>query len=392
MDTQEHQAATTGASKPDPVRSRKLIALIAGATVLVILAAIGVYFVAFRSLPTTVSWAPSVSVIAPGDEITVAGRVTPAEGGRKVSIESAPSTQGPWQHMPGAATTDSSGRFAVTFGPPITASIVMRVVVAPAGRYLEVTGQSMPLRILVPSTISLKGGGTIATNTVLSFTAMVDPAKAARTVRIEQSGDKVHWVPVGPSTLTDGDGTSAVKVHGPAVGSWYYRATVTKDDKYAAAVSPAIGVTVEDIEAAAATYLSITDAHNATLASFYNTLEGAYSSSDVIGSLRLAAMPLAAEEARAAAQLRAYGSWPRSVKPAIVQITAQYVIEAESDRQRSAATSVDFWNTVTVKRESGEIERGRLSTTIRQALGLPQSSVDSPVVGDTGPATGFSGR
>ena len=38
-------------------RSRKLVPLIAGAAVLVILAAIGVYYVAFRSLPTTVSWA-----------------------------------------------------------------------------------------------------------------------------------------------------------------------------------------------------------------------------------------------------------------------------------------------------------------------------------------------
>ena len=66
MATQGLQLDTPVSRVPEHRRSKKLVPLIASAAVLVILAAIGVYYVAFRSLPTTVSWAPSVSAIAPG--------------------------------------------------------------------------------------------------------------------------------------------------------------------------------------------------------------------------------------------------------------------------------------------------------------------------------------
>ena len=154
MFTQETQSSAPEASKTEPRYSRKLVAIIASTALVVILAAIGVYYVAFRSLPTTVSWAPSVSAIAPGSELAVSGRVTPAESGRQVLFESAPNAQGPWQPMPQTATTDSRGRFAVTFKPQFTGLILMRVVVDPAGRYLEVTGQSKPVRLLATSSVS----------------------------------------------------------------------------------------------------------------------------------------------------------------------------------------------------------------------------------------------
>jgi hypothetical protein len=134
----------------------------------------------------------------------------------------------------------------------------MRAVVDPAGRYLTVTGESKPLRLLTLSSVSLNGGGTIATHTPFNFTIAVDPASAGRTVRIEQSSDKVRWVPVGPSVQTKADGTSVLKVPGPAVGSWYYRATVAQDNKFAAAVSPQVSATVEDIKAASASPMTTT--------------------------------------------------------------------------------------------------------------------------------------
>jgi hypothetical protein len=215
--------------------------------VLVILAAIGVYFMAFRSLPTTVSWTPSASAITPGSDLTVSGRITPAEGGRHLSLQSASSASGSWQAVPQSATTDSRGRFTLTFKPQLSGSIVLRVVVDPAGRYLKVTSQAKSVRPLSLSRLSLKGGGLITNRSPVNFTVVVDPSGAGRTVWIEQSTDKVHWVPVGLSAQTKAFGTLVVNVPAPAVGVWSYRAKVAQDDKYAAVVSPLVGLRVEDI-------------------------------------------------------------------------------------------------------------------------------------------------
>jgi hypothetical protein len=214
----------------------------------ILTAAISVYYVAFRSLPTTVTWAPSVSAIAPGSELAVSGRVTPADSGRQILFESAPSARGPWQHLPQTATTDSRGRFAVTFKPQFTGLILMRVVVDPEGRYLEVTGESKPMRLLSPSSLSLspKGMSTPTNRTPVSFAVTVNPASAGRIVHIEQSKDKQRWVSIGHPAETKADGTSVVKMSGLAIGKWSYRARVAQDDNFAAALSPLVGARVED--------------------------------------------------------------------------------------------------------------------------------------------------
>jgi hypothetical protein len=159
MFTQETQSSAPEASKTSPRRSRKLVAIIASTALVVMLAAIGVYFVAFRSLPTTVSWAPSVSTMTSGGDLTVTGQITPANGGRQVLVQSASTAKGPWEPMLPTITTDNQGRFAITFKPQLTGSIAIRVVVDPAGRYLKVIGLPKPVRLLTLSRISLKGGG-----------------------------------------------------------------------------------------------------------------------------------------------------------------------------------------------------------------------------------------
>jgi hypothetical protein len=252
MFTQESQSSAPEVSKTEPRRSRKLVAIIASTASVVILAAIGVYFVAFRPLPTTVSWAPSVSAMVSGDNLTVSGQIMPVGSGRKVLFQLASTAKGPWQPMLSTVTTDSLGRFTGTFKPQLTGSIVMRVVVDPAGRYLQVIGLSKPVRLLTLSSISLRGGGLVTNQIPVNFTVAVDPPSVGRTVRLEQSRDKVHWVPVGPSAQTEADGTTVVRVPGLAIGVWSYRATVAQDDKFAAAVSPLAGATVEDIKVVAA--------------------------------------------------------------------------------------------------------------------------------------------
>ena len=243
MFIQETQPSAPEASKTEPRRSRKLVAIIAS-TAFVTLAAIGLYLVAFRSLPTTVSWAPSVSAMVSGGDLTVTGQITPAESGRSVLVEISPKADGQWKAMLPNITTDSRGRFTGTFTPPLSGSISMRVVVNPAGRYLKVIGE--PVRILTLSSLSLKGIGTPTNRTPVSFAATVNPPSPGRTVRIEQSRDKRHWAPVGLPAKTKADGISVVKVSGLAIGQWSYRATVDQDDSFAAALSPVVGAKVED--------------------------------------------------------------------------------------------------------------------------------------------------
>jgi hypothetical protein len=149
-------------------------------------------------------------------------------------------------------TTDGQGRFAATFKPQLTGSIVMRVVIDPAGRYLQAIGLSKPVRLLTLSSISLQGGGLVTNHIPVNFTVAVDPPRVGRIVRLEQSSDKVHWTPVGPPAQTEADGTTVVRVASLAVGVWSYRATVAQDDKFAASVSSVAGATVEDIRVVSA--------------------------------------------------------------------------------------------------------------------------------------------
>jgi hypothetical protein len=252
MAMQEAQVNAPGTSTTQRPRPRKLIAIIAGTALAFILVAAGVYYLAFRSLPTTVLWAPSVSAMASGGDLTVSGQISPAGSGRQILVQSAPTARGPWVSVSPTATADDRGRFAITFKPQLTGSIVIRVVVDPAGRYLQVTGQSKPVRLLTLSSISLRGGGLVTNEIPVNFTVGVVPPSVDRTVRLEQSSDKVHWVPVGPSARTQADGKAVIRMPGLAVGVWSYRATVAQDDQFAAAISPLTGATVEDIQVVAA--------------------------------------------------------------------------------------------------------------------------------------------
>src|ERR1035437_3327947 len=227
MFTQKTQSRAPMASKTGLRRSRKFVAIIASAA-LIILAAIGVYFAAFRSLPTA---------------------------------------RGPWARGSATVTTDSLGRFAATFKPHLTGSIVMRVVVGPAGRYLQVTGPSNPVRLLTLSSISLKGGGLVTNQIPVSFTVAVDPPSLGRTVKLEQSSDKVHWAPVGPSAQTQDDGTTVIRVPSLTIGVWSYRATVAQNDKFAASVSALASATVQDIKVVAAKAAARSEEHTSELQS-----------------------------------------------------------------------------------------------------------------------------
>jgi hypothetical protein len=261
--TRETEPDTPQASATERRHSVKRLALVGGAALVAILAVLGVYLVAFRSLPTTVSWATSASAIAQGRDLTVSGQITPSESGRHVVLQSASSARGPWQPVTQVAITDSRGRFAISFKPKHSGPIVIRVVVDPTGRHLEAASQAKPVHVLTLSGISLKGVGTTTNRTPTNFAVSVDPSGAGRTVRIEQSSDKLQWVPVGPPVRTKADGTAVVRVSSLTIGMWSYRATVAQDDKFTAAVSPLVGAKVEDFKVVAARAAAVARAKEA---------------------------------------------------------------------------------------------------------------------------------
>ena len=86
----------------------------------------------------------------------------------------------------------------------------------------------------------------------------------------------------------------------------------------------------------------------------------------------LAATALSASDTTTAAQLRAYGAWPQSVKPLMDQIIAQFVISAGCLHQMSAITGFEQWRAEADPWNVAGAEGARLSTPIRQAFGLPQ--------------------
>ena len=70
---------------------------------------------------------------------------------------------------------------------------------------------------------------------------------------------------------------------------------------------------------------------------------------------------VSAAETETAAQLRAYGAWPQSVKPLIDQITPQFVTLADNDHQLSAAKTVDQWMALKPQGDAADKECTRLS-------------------------------
>ena len=69
----------------------------------------------------------------------------------------------------------AGGRFAITFTPQLSGTIVMRVVVDPAGRYLPVLGLPKPVRLITLSSMSLRGGALMTSHIPVSLAVAVDP-------------------------------------------------------------------------------------------------------------------------------------------------------------------------------------------------------------------------
>ena len=136
----------------------------------------------------------------------------------------------------------------------------------------------------------------------------------------------------------------------------------------------AAGVTeAAKTEEAAAAYLRIITKFNAATAAYNKITMQRTGLPQVPAYRRAAAHTFSLAHTKEAAELRAYGAWPQSVKPWIDQFIAQKVILAELHQQMSVpAPGWDSWNSGDSQTHEGSVETSRLSSLIREALGLSQ--------------------
>jgi hypothetical protein len=123
---------------------------------------------------------------------------------------------------------------------------------------------------------------------------------------------------------------------------------------------------------AAAAYLRIVTEFNLANAAYNKVAVRGGSLPAVPANLRAAAQAISLANTKEVVELRAYGAWPQSVKPWIDQFIAQKVSLADLHHHMSVpAPGWDSWNAGYDRSRLGSHETGRLSTLIRQGLGLP---------------------
>jgi hypothetical protein len=127
---------------------------------------------------------------------------------------------------------------------------------------------------------------------------------------------------------------------------------------------------------AAAAYLRIITEFNLANAAYHKIVDQRdslpTSPPAVPASFRAAAGAISLANTKEVAALRAYAAWPQSVKPSIDQFIAQKESLAGIHHQMSVpASGWDSWDSGDDRSREGTAETARLSTLIRQGLGLP---------------------
>jgi hypothetical protein len=163
---------------------------------------------------------------------------------------------------------------------------------------------------------------------------------------------------IAVSVLSGCGGGSAVTVSGP---------TPTSSDTQ---TTPDAASKAKTADAAAAYLRIITEFNLANGA--YNKVAGERARPPAVpANFRAAARAISLANTKEVADLRAY-AWPQSVKPWIDQFLAQKVLLADLHMHMSVpAPGWDSWDSGDHQSQLASEETARLSTLIRQALGLP---------------------
>lgn len=149
------------------------------------------------------------------------------------------------------------------------------------------------------------------------------------------------------------------------------RAVKARADAKANPSDPAAAQAVMTADAAVA-YWRIITTFNLANAAFAQAVHQRGSAPAVPASFRAASRAFSAAHAEEAAELRAYGAWPQSVKPWIDQFIGQKKTLAGYHLQMAASTEGwPAWDKLDRQSILGGKESARFSALIRDGLGLP---------------------
>ena len=148
------------------------------------------------------------------------------------------------------------------------------------------------------------------------------------------------------------------------------RAAKAKAKAKANPADPAAAQAARSADAAVA-YWRIITRFNLANAGHTNVTDGRTDQPAIPEIFRAAAGAFSRAHATEAAELRAYGGWPQSVKPSIDKFIAQKEIQAGYHLKMASAPDWAAWDKVDDQSQLGSKETARLSELIRQGLGLP---------------------
>lgn len=364
-DDAEHDIAEQAPGGRRPSRARRNISV--GAILFLVVAVIAAALV-YLNRPITASFEATASAgsVVTSQPVTLTGILRPADPMRTVTLQELQS-DGTWVSAGQTTQPDPSGRFSLSVSPSSPGNHTYRVSTGKVDRVKAAVSSPLVVTALQTSTASAQAPQSADVGDPISVTGSVAPAAAGRTVVLERSTDEAAWVSAGVQASTAADGTYTLALPADAAGSWKFRATVAADGTFAAATSPTVAVTVEDVKAAGAHYLAAVEPSNKAVNVLNDVLEDPGSS---LGEMTDVSAKYAASIKAFTDALSGYTAWPEDVQPLMEQFIAGTTADYGRWNQLAASdTRAEFDEVYYAMPDSAWL--GDLAEQIRQKLKLP---------------------
>lgn len=333
-----------------------------GVALVVVMAVSAVaYFVLFSPKDSNLTYSLEYTSLPSNQEQTVTGTVDPAEGDRLILIEVKGSAS--WVEAT-RTTTDSSGKFAISFPMTERGTAEIRVRAESKGRQKAVSATPQTVKVLDPTQVEAQIPRFARADKPLRVSGRVIPA-GSRTVFVETSNDGQTWSTAGQASTRAESGKYTVSATGLAQGTLQVRVAVEEADTSAAFVGEPKPVKVEDYKAAGRRYLSIVGPTN----KLRDELNAADAGTN-LERFTVVAARLSKAETLEVKRLRGYAYWPREVKPSIALLAQSGVIWADYHNRLSHADDFDDAYAISWPKDAKGADNA--PALIRAALGLPK--------------------